>query len=80
MTLLDIYYLVTYYPFFLPAVLVPAMTLSLALIFYRTIEISGNKLKIFFVSFMLMLLSILTIRSFIAEVRYIVNDGMTPVI
>jgi signal peptidase I len=65
---------------FLPIAFVPSMTLSLALIFYRTIRISGNKLKIFFVSLALMLLSILTVRSFIADVRYIVNDGMNPTI
>lgn len=65
---------------FLPAALVPVITLSLVLIFYRTIKISGNKLRIFFASLMMIVLSILTIRIYIAEIRYIVNDGMAPTI
>jgi signal peptidase I len=65
---------------FLPAYFVPTVILSVALVFYRTLKISGSKLKTFFVSLMMMVLSILTIRIYIAEIRYIVNDGMKPTI
>jgi signal peptidase I len=65
---------------FLPILFVPVIILSLVLILYRTIRIRGNKLKIFFMSFIIILISALTIRNFVAEARYITGDGMTPTI
>jgi signal peptidase I len=63
-----------------PASLVPVIILSFILILYRTIRIRGNKVKIFFVSFAIIVISALIIRTYIAEARYINGDSMTPLI
>lgn len=63
-----------------PVSLVPVIIFSFILIIYRTIRIRGNKIKIFFVSFTILVISALIIRTYIAEARYINGDSMIPLI
>jgi signal peptidase I len=63
---------------FLPIVFVPSLLLSFILIFYRAIKIRHNKLKTFFVSFVIVLISAVIVRSIIAEARYIAGESMVP--
>jgi signal peptidase I len=65
---------------FLPVALVPIIILSFSLTFYRTIKIRGNKIKIFLVSFAIIVVSVLTIKTYIGEARYIRGDSMASLI
>jgi Signal peptidase, peptidase S26 len=65
---------------FFPVVFVPLLLLSFILIFYRTIKIRRNRLKTFFISFAIVLISAATVRNIIAEARYIEGNSMVPTI
>lgn len=65
---------------FLPMALVPIVISSIILILYRTIKTRGNKLKILLVSLFIVATSLLTIRTYIAEARYIIGNSMSPTV
>ncbi|WP_310426791.1 signal peptidase I [Chamaesiphon sp. VAR_48_metabat_135_sub] len=65
---------------FIPVAFAPAIILSFTLIFYRTVRIRGNKILIFLASFFIVMISALTIRTYVAEARYIIGDAMIPLI
>lgn len=50
----------------------------LALVLYRTVRVSGNKLGVFGSSFGVVIISCILLRTFFLEVRYIVGEGMSP--
>jgi signal peptidase I len=65
---------------FIPLFVVPSIILSFILIFYRTIRIRGNKIIIFLVSFLIFIISFITIRTYVAEARYVAGENMNPLL
>jgi signal peptidase I len=63
-----------------PTVLVWLLPLMALYIIYRTIRVKGNKFKVFGMSFLISILSLFTIRTFVFQARYVANDAMSPFI
>jgi signal peptidase I len=63
---------------FLPVAFAPASITSFISIFYRTIRIRGNKIKIFSVSFLIVSIATFLIRVCVAEPRYMDGYSMMP--
>jgi signal peptidase I len=62
----------------LPVLLLGFLPGLLVAVVYRTVKIPGNKLKVFGASLGVALLSLISVRIFFLELRYVVGEGMSP--